>query len=81
MRASDGANLGTFASGSGAVGVAFDGANMWVANSFDNTIRKLRASDGANLGTFATGSFPVELAFDGADMWVANEESQTVSKF
>ena len=27
-------------------GVAFDGANIWVANSDDDTVSKLRASDG-----------------------------------
>ena len=32
------------------MGMAFDGANIWVANSVGGTVTKLRASDGANLG-------------------------------
>ena len=46
LRASDGVVLGTFTVGSGPYGLAFDGANMWVANSSDNTVTELRASDG-----------------------------------
>src|ERR1700736_3546180 len=60
-----------FPVGSNPIGVAFDGANIWVANFSDNTVTKLRASDGSNLGTFAVGNFPVGVAFDGANIWVA----------
>src|SRR6516225_10894 len=42
-----------FAVGKFPCGLAFDGANMWVANLSDNTVTKLRANDGTNLGTFA----------------------------
>ena len=35
--------------------MAFDGANIWVANAGSNNVTKLRASDGANLGTFPAG--------------------------
>src|SRR5580704_10791719 len=45
-------------------GVAFDGANIWVANAFSNTVTKLRASDETLLGTFAAGSGPFGVAFD-----------------
>jgi DNA-binding beta-propeller fold protein YncE len=41
LRASDGTVLGTFAVGSFPVGVAFDGANIWVASSGRNTVSKL----------------------------------------
>jgi DNA-binding beta-propeller fold protein YncE len=63
--------------------VAFDGANIWVANSSSNTVTKLRASDGACVGTctFAVGASPFGVAFDGANIWVANYGSNTVSKF
>jgi DNA-binding beta-propeller fold protein YncE len=40
LRASDGANLGTFPVGSGPSAIAFDGANMWVANANSNTVSK-----------------------------------------
>src|SRR5207247_8331811 len=46
LRASDGANLGTFPVGTQPFGVAFDGANIWVANLGSNTVTKLRARDG-----------------------------------
>jgi DNA-binding beta-propeller fold protein YncE len=32
---------GTFPVGSGPDGIAFDGTNMWVANSNDNTVTEL----------------------------------------
>src|SRR4029077_19687998 len=48
-----GANRTTqFSVGSYPIGVAFDGSNIWVANSGSNTVTKLRASDGTTLGTF-----------------------------
>ena len=77
----DGANLGTFATGANADGVAFDGSNIWVANSFSNTLSKIRATDGANLGTVATGANPGGVAFDGVNIWVPNNGSDTVSKY
>ena len=40
FRASDGTLLGTFAVGAG-LGVAFDGANIWVTNLVSNTVSKL----------------------------------------
>jgi len=80
LRASDGANLGTFAVGAFPVGVAFDGANIWVANGTGASVSKLRASDGANLGTFAVGAVPLGVAFDGANIWVANFNSNDVTK-
>jgi hypothetical protein len=70
-----------FAVFSGPIGVAFDGANIWVANALSNTVSKLRASDGTSLGTFTVGSGPSGVAFDGANIWVANFGSNTVSKF
>ena len=69
-----------FPVGSGPSGVAFDGANIWVSNRFDNTVSKLRASDGTNLGAFAVGSQPIGVAFDGANIWVANYASGTVTE-
>jgi DNA-binding beta-propeller fold protein YncE len=62
------------------VGLAFDGANIWVSNLGSDTVTRLRASDGTNLGTFAVGGKPWGLAFDGANIWVANLNSNTVTK-
>jgi YVTN family beta-propeller protein len=66
--------------GSNPWGVAFDGANIWVANSGSNNVTKLLAATGALLGTFPVGSNPKAVAFDGANIWVANWGSKSVSK-
>src|SRR6266404_5935830 len=66
--------------GNGPRAVAFDGANIWVANLIDDTVTKLRASDGVTVGTFPVGRNPIGLAFDGANIWVANFSENTVSK-
>jgi DNA-binding beta-propeller fold protein YncE len=59
--------------------MAFDGANVWVANSGSNSVTKLLASTGAVLGTFTVGS-PNYVAFDGANIWVTNAFGPGVSK-
>ena len=66
--------------GSHPCGIAFDGANIWVANHGSNNVSKLRASDGAVLGTYAVGAVPSGIAFDGANIWVANHGSNNVTK-
>ncbi len=71
LRPSDGKVLGTFNVGTAPIGIAFDGANMWVANRGDGTVSKLRASDGRVLGTFTVGGLPYGVAFDGANVWVS----------
>src|SRR5712691_3081715 len=62
----------TFGVGTRPFGVAFDGANIWVANMGSHNVTKLRASDGKVLGTFRSGANPVGVAFDGANIWVTN---------
>ena len=66
--------------GTNPYGVAFDGANIWVANAGSNTVTKLLASTGATVGTYPVGTIPTGVAFDGANIWVANEYSSTVTK-
>lgn len=89
LRASDGANLGSFDIGNTAQnlsqGIAFDGTNIWAANSGTNsapghTVTKLRASDGAILAVFTVGSAPEAMTFDGSSIWVSNNNSGTVSQ-
>ena len=74
------------------VGVAFDGANIWVANAGSATVTKLRASDGTCNGvpnppgsdvsacSVAVGTNPSGVAFDGANIWVTNTDDNGVSK-
>jgi len=71
--------LGTFAVGSGPVGVAFDGAHIWVTNQAANSVTKLNAGDGSLLGTFFVGGGPRGVAFDGSKIWVANTDSNSAS--
>ena len=58
--------------GFGAIGVAFDGANIWVANNNSNVVTKMRANDGEQLATFTAGNSPYGVVFDGAYIWVTN---------
>jgi len=81
IRASTGKVLGTFAIGSQLVGLAYDGASIWVVNqSAQGTVTKVRPEDGAVLGTFSVGAFPGDVAVDGQNIWVVNRASNTVSK-
>ncbi len=73
----------TFAVGNEPSGVAFDGANIWVANFGDGTVTKLQANDGTVLGTFTigTGVEPFGVTFDGAHIWIAGYNRAMISKF
>ena len=73
-------NKCTFPVGTFPCGIAFDGANIWVANNGSNSVTKLRASDGIVLGTYAVGFNPRGMVFDGANIWVANTNSNSVTK-
>ena len=65
-----------FTAGAGSEGLAFDGANMWVANFNDNTVTELKASDGSLIRTVPAGTAPFALAFDGANIWVSELQRQ-----
>jgi hypothetical protein len=61
--------------------VAFDGANIWVADgAATSTVSELSASTGALEGTYSVGSDPQAVAFDGTNIWVANSGSNSVTK-
>jgi len=77
------ANLTTkFAVGTEPEGMAFDGANIWVANLVSDTVTELQASTGKVLGTFFLGgeTEPMGVAFDGANIWTANYGANNVTK-
>src|SRR5260370_934562 len=89
LRASDGANLGSFDIGnieqSPSQGIAFDGTNIWAPitgppGSPGHTVAKLRASDGQILGTFTVGSSPEAMAFVGSNIWLSNNFSNTITQ-
>ena len=68
----------TFTVAGGSNLVAFDGANVWMANS--SGVTKLRVNDGANLGTFPAGPGAFGVLFDGANIWTANQAGNNVTK-
>jgi YVTN family beta-propeller protein len=70
----------TFGVGNEPGALAFDGADIWVANGGSNTVSKLQASTGAVLGTYNVGTSPVGLTFDGANIWAVNGASGNLSK-
>lgn len=72
--------IGNFSVGGAPIGLVFDGTNIWVANSTDNTVTKMRASDGASLGTFTVGASPRRVAYDGTNIWVSNWNGNSVTK-
>ena len=63
----------SFAIGKEPRGIAFDGANLWVANRDDNNVTELRASDGVVVRTVAVRGAPDGVIFDGANIWVVNQ--------
>ncbi len=79
LRASDGAQLGSFDPGGNKFDIVFDGSHIWVTEA-DGSVSKLRATDGVKVGNFKTGSFPFALACDGPDIWVADRSDGTVTK-
>jgi hypothetical protein len=60
------------------VGILFDGANIWVADQGDDTIKKLNA-DGAVIQTVPVGANPRFPIFDGTNIWVPNRSSNSVT--
>jgi YVTN family beta-propeller protein len=61
-------------------GMAFDGQNMWVANSGDDTVDELNAASLGIVHTYHVGVGPNGLAFDGHSIWVANNKDDTVTE-
>lgn len=65
-------SVGTYPTGAGAYGVAFDGAHIWVANSQAASVTKLLAHDGSLVENFAVEPSPFFLAFDGYYIWITH---------
>lgn len=60
------------------VGILYDGTNIWVTDTGDNTLKKLNSS-GAILMSVPLGDNPRFPAFDGTNIWVPNAFSNTLS--
>ena len=73
--------LGTFTVGAVPRGVAFDGANIWVANSKQRQRDQAAGQRWRRPGHLQRGTAaPSGVAFDGANIWVANNGSDNVTK-
>ncbi len=62
------------------LGIAFDGANMWITNGQSNSVTKIHSSDGAVVGSYPVGNTPEGIAFDGANLWIVNVNDNTITK-
>lgn len=75
IRPSDGAILGQYTVGESPYGLAFDGQNVWVTNTLDETVSKVRASDGRVLFTVPADPSPSGIVYAGNSIWVSNANS------
>jgi ribosomal protein S18 acetylase RimI-like enzyme len=60
--------------------VAFDGSDLWIANSSANSVTEVRASNGSLVRVLSNTSNsgfkfnnPDAIGFDGTDLWIAND--------
>jgi DNA-binding beta-propeller fold protein YncE len=60
-------------------GILFDGTNVWVTDSGDNTLKKIRSPNGDVLQSVPVGLNPQFPAFDGSNIWVPNADDKSVS--
>ena len=56
--------------------IAYDGQNLWVTNTFGNSVTEIDASTGALVQVLSGGNYgfnlPGAVAVDGSHTWVAN---------
>ena len=64
---------------SSSFGIIYDGTNIWVTDSGDNTLKKIDKTTGAILLTVTVGTSPFIPIFDGANIWVPNNSSNSVT--
>jgi Collagen triple helix repeat (20 copies) len=64
-------------------GIAWDGTQLWVADSNTGTVLTVNPSNGqvTPIGTANPFNVPKCVAFDGASIWVTNSYAGTVTKF
>lgn len=66
--------------GSSSRGIAFDGANLWVANNASYSVSKINPIAAQVIKSITCGPGPHSMAFDGAYMWLTNSGTNTVEK-
>lgn len=76
---SDGLVVQSFSTGfSNLQGILYDGANIWVTDNTQHTLKKLDGS-GNIIQSVATGLQPFYPVFDGSNIWVPNASSDSVT--
>ena len=60
-------------------GMLFDGANIWVTDTGDSTLKKLSPFDASVEQTISVGLQPRNPVFDGTNIWVPNQNSNSVT--
>jgi hypothetical protein len=60
--------------------LAFDGANVWVADISSNSVQRISIATGVAGPPIPVGNTPEGLAFDGTSVWVSNAGDGTVQK-
>ena len=68
------------AGGRGAEFAVFDGAYVWIANQFGDTVTKINSSTGAVAGNYEITGNPLGIAYDGRYIWVSRYASDDVVK-
>lgn len=80
IRASDNTVLGVYPTGVSPQHAVYDGQDIWVTNSIENSVTRLHAVDGSLVGTYPVGAGPTRICYDGNFMWVANHVENSLSK-
>jgi len=69
----------TIAVGNNPQGITFDGTDIWVVNTSDDTVNRIDKDDNI-IATIPVGEDPTGIVFDGINIWVANDSDNTVSR-
>jgi YVTN family beta-propeller protein len=65
----------------GPSGIAFDGQNLWVTNSGNNTLSEVSTDSLTVIKTVASGGLrPTGIAYDGTNVWVTHSNSNNIAK-
>lgn len=61
------------------IGILYDGANLWVTDQGDDSLKRVDTVTGAILQSIPVGADPVHPVFDGTNLWVPNLNSNSIS--
>jgi YVTN family beta-propeller protein len=61
------------------MGILYDGANLWVTDRGDGSLKRVDTANGNVLETIPLGDSPQFLAFDGLNLWVPSYDDNSLS--